>query len=221
MPKRIVFWGDSITDSLRDQKQEIDKCGYTRAMGSGYVRLIESALGLDYPQQYEVINRGISGNRIVDLYARIKADMINLKPDVISILIGINDVGHEYAHNNGVDAAKFEMVYDWMIQELKQALPNVQILIMEPFLLPGSSTITTEDRPDRWEFFSTETLLRQQAAKRIAEKHGLLFVPLQETFQQVDASTQTMGYWLGDGVHPNGCGHELIKRKWLEVFLGK
>ena len=218
MQKRIVFWGDSITDALRDRETKSDTSGYNRLTGSGYVRLIEAALGYDYPLQYEVLNKGISGNRIVDLYARIKADMINLKPDVISILIGINDVWHEAINQNGVDADKFEMVYDLIIQELRQALPNVKIMVLEPFVLPGSSTISTENAPNRWEFFSSETRLRQIAAKRIAQKHNLMFVPLQEVFEKADSQTQSMGYWLGDGVHPNGAGHELIKRKWLEAF---
>ena len=219
MAKRIVFWGDSITDSIRDQKDEKELGGYSRALGSGYVRLIDAHLGYEYPLEYEVINRGISGNRIVDLYARIKADLINLKPDVVSILIGVNDVGHEYALNNGVDVDKFELVYDLMIQEIKTALPDVQILILEPFVLPGSSTVTTEDKPNRWEFFSSETKLRQEAAKRIAVKHGLIFVPLQDAFTKANGKIGQMGYWLGDGVHPHGGGHELIKRKWLEAFL--
>jgi len=218
MQKRIVFWGDSITDALRDKVTKSDTSGYNLLTGSGYVRLIESALGYDYPMQYEVLNKGISGNRIVDLYARIKADMINLKPDVISILIGINDVWHEACNQNGVDAGKFEMVYDLIVQEILQALPDVKIMILEPFVLPGSSTIPNEEYPNRWEYFLTETRLRQAAAKRIAEKHNLAFVPLQEAFEQADRKTQTMGYWLGDGVHPNGAGHELIKRHWLEAF---
>lgn len=219
MAKRIVFWGDSITDSIRNQMDERELGGYSRALGSGYVRLIDAYLGFEYPQTYEVINRGISGNRIVDLFARIKADLINLKPDVVSILIGINDVCHEYASHNGVSADKFELVYDLIIQEIKTALPNVKILIMEPFVLPGSCTVTTEDKPNRWEFISFETKLRQDAARQIAQKHDLIFVPLQDAFSEANDRIGQMGYWLGDGVHPHGAGHELIKRKWLEAFL--
>ena len=147
MAKRIVFWGDSITDAGRDRSAETDKSGYNRYLGCGYAQLIQAALGYDFPDEYEVLNRGISGNRIVDLYARIKADLINLKPDVISILIGINDVWHEYAHQNGVDAEKFELVYDWIIQEIRESLPNAKILILEPFVLPGSATVSTEEAP--------------------------------------------------------------------------
>lgn len=218
MAKRIVFWGDSITDSMREQKHEADMSGYHRAQGCGYVRMIDGALGYEHPKEYEVINRGISGNRIVDLYARIKSDLINLKPDVVSILVGINGIWHERWFGNGVNAAKYEMLYDLIIQEIRQALPNVKIMILEPFVLPGSATMSTEEQPDRWEYFSSETKLRQEAAKRIAQKHGLLFVPLQDAFTKADEKTAQMGYWLADGVHPNGCGHELIKRCWLEAF---
>lgn len=219
MANRIVFWGDSITDAARNRDPVRDTSGYTRYTGCGYVRLIESALGCDFPEEYEVLNRGVSGNRIVDLYARIKADLINLKPDVISILIGINDVWHEYTHQNGVDAEKFELVYDWIIQEIQEALPDAKILLLEPFVLPGSATMATQELPDRWEFFSSETRLRASVTKRIAQKYGLTFIPLQEEFEQADGRTNVMGYWLGDGVHPMGAGHELIKRKWLEAFL--
>lgn len=218
MAKRIVFWGDSITDSMREQKHETDMTGYHRAQGCGYVRMIAGALGYDQPEEYEVINRGISGNRIVDLYARIKSDLINLKPDVISILVGINGIWHELWTQNGVDAAKYEMVYDLIIQEIRQALPDVKIMILEPFVLHGTATMNTEEIPDRWAIFQAETKLRQEAAKRIAQKYDLLFVPLQDAFNEANTKTQREDYWLGDGVHPNAPGHELIKRQWLKAF---
>ena len=219
MKKKIVFWGDSITDSLRERTLENENRGHVRALGSGYVRLIEASLSLDYPVQYEIWNRGISGDRIVDLFARIKRDVINLQPDIVSIFIGINDVGHEYAHQNGVDAEKFARVYDRIIVELKEALPGVKIMLMEPFVLPGSSTVTTEQRPGRWEFFSRETCLRQNVVRDIAWKHDLVFVPLQEAFSTAAGKCKTEDYWVGDGIHPNAGGHELIKRKWLESFM--
>ena len=166
---------------------------------------------------YQCLNRGISGNRIVDLYARIKSDMINLKPDYMSILIGINDVWHEYTVQNGVDAEKFEMVYGLLIEELKKAIPELKIMIMEPFVLHGSATNTNEANPGRWEFFAPQCALRAQAAKRIAEKYDLPFLPLQELLDRVSADTPE-GYWLYDGVHPSPAGHELIKRQWLKAF---
>lgn len=210
MEKIILFQGDSITDCGR-------KADFGRNLGHGYATLVGAALGAAEPYQYRIVNRGIGGNRIVDLYARMKVDMINLKPDYMSILIGINDVWHELDSKNGVDAAKFEMVYDLMVSELKAALPDLKIMILEPFVLPGSGT-TSEETPERYPEFRSETLLRAQAAKRIAEKHGLVFVPLQEVFDKANADAPTPDYWLVDGVHPTAAGHELIKQAWLKGF---
>ena len=210
MEKIILFQGDSITDCGR-------KADFGRNLGHGYATLVGAALGAAEPYQYRIVNRGIGGNRIVDLYARMKVDMINLKPDYMSILIGINDVWHELDSKNGVDAAKFEMVYDLMVSELKAALPDLKIMILEPFVLPGSGT-TSGETPERYPEFRSEPLLRAQAAKRIAEKHGLVFVPLQEVFDKANADAPTPDYWLVDGVHPTAAGHELIKQAWLKGF---
>ena len=211
MEKKIVlFQGDSITDCGRDKDKQTHN-------GRGYAHLVAAHLNCNEPYAYNCINRGISGNRVVDLYARIKIDMINLKPDYMSILIGINDVWHEYTRKNGVDAEKFEMVYGLMIEELQKALPNLKIMILEPFVLPGSATNTDEEHPGRWEHFSSECVLRQKAAKRIAEKYGLVFVPLQDLLNKVNADAPE-DYWLMDGVHPTPAGHELIKQEWLKAF---
>ena len=208
--EKILFMGDSITDASRDRTNDA-------YMGCGYATMAAGALGCEEPFAYEFVNRGISGNRIVDLHARIRKDMIHLKPDYISILIGINDVWHEYTQQNGVSAEKFEVLYDMMIQELQRDIPGVKIMILEPFVLPGTKTRTEEDTPGRWEHFSTETPLRAAAAKRIAEKYNLVFVPLQEKFDAVNVNAPD-GYWLVDGVHPSAAGHMLIKEAWLEGF---
>lgn len=209
--KIIVFQGDSITDADRSRT-------YDTNLGRGYPALTAAHLNATVPYTYKSYNRGISGNRIVDLYARIKSDMINLKPDYMSILIGINDVWHELIDGNGVSAEKFEKIYCMLIEELKQALPNLKIMILEPFVLPGSATVANENEPDRWNYFSSETALRAAAAKRVAQKYDLMFVPLQERFNKANAAAPQMGYWLGDGVHPTLAGHELLKQAWLEAF---
>ena len=209
--KIILFQGDSITDCGRNREQPA-------SMGTGYGFLVKAALGSAEPYAYNFYNMGISGNRVVDVYARIKKDIINLKPDYMSILIGINDVWHEYTRKNGVEAPKFEKIYDMLITEIREALPNIKIMILEPFVLPGSATMNTEEHPSRWDFFCAETALRRVAAKRVADKHNLMFVPLQEIFDKANADAPAMGYWLSDGVHPTPCGHELIKNAWLEAF---
>ena len=110
--KTILFQGDSITDCGRNREQ-------LEGTGTGYPLLVKAQLGFENPGEYTFINKGISGNRIVDLYARIKADIINLKPDYISFLIGVNDVWHEFGGRNGVAAEKFEKIYTMLIEEIK------------------------------------------------------------------------------------------------------
>ena len=210
MSKRILFQGDSITDALRSRESDLYP-------GNGYPTLVKARLGYEHPGEYEFFNRGISGNRIVDLYARIKKDLINLKPDVLSILIGVNDVWHEVEIENGVDAVKFERIFDMLLTEVEEALPGIRILILEPFVLHGSATEAIEEKPQRWEYFRDETPLRAAAAKRVAEKHGAVWVPLQERFDEA-CRLAPAEYWLWDGVHPTQMGHELIARAWLEAF---
>ena len=210
MSKRILFQGDSITDALRSREHDF-------FLGNGYPTLVSARLGFEDPGKYTFLNRGVSGNRVVDLYARIKIDLINLKPDVLSILIGVNDVWHEEEIKNGVDAAKFERIYDLLLDEVQEALPGVQLIILEPFVLPGSATGNTPEHPTRWEYFRDETPLRAAAAKRAAERHGATFVPLQHLFDEACKLAEP-AYWLRDGVHPTAMGHELIAREWMKAF---
>ena len=195
--KTILFQGDSITDAGRSREDD----SFT---GVGYPTLVKSELSFEYPNQYVWYNRGISGNRVVDLYARIKADIINLKPDVMSILIGVNDVWHEFDNENGVDAEKYFKVYSMLIEEIKDALPSAQIMILEPFVLKASATEKC------WEQFQSEVKKRAVKAKEIAEKYDLLFVPLQDKFDEA-LQLAPADYWIADGVHPTAAGHELIK----------
>lgn len=202
--KTILFQGDSITDAGRSR--EDDSC-----FGWGYPLRVKEELEFEYPNTYAIYNRGISGNRVVDLYARLKSDILNLKPDYMSILIGVNDVWHEFEAQNGVDAEKYFKVYSMLIEEIEEALPEIKIMILEPFTLKG----TGNER--YFEEFRDEVAKRAEKAKEIAEKYDLSFVPLQEKFDEA-AKLAPNNYWLADGVHPTTAGHELIKREWMKAF---
>ena len=144
MPKLILFQGDSITDCGRNREDNT-------STGVGYVHMVKGQLGYEHPGKYEFINRGNGGNQIVDVYARIKKDIINLKPDYMSLLIGVNSVGQELGgRRSGLSAEKFEKIYDMLIGEILEALPNVKIMILEPFVLEASATTATEAEPERW-----------------------------------------------------------------------
>lgn len=197
--KTILFQGDSITDAGRSRDNDNDR-------GTGYPTLVSAELGFKYPNEYKFINRGISGNRIVDLYARIKRDFINLKPEYLTILIGINDVWHEINDKNGVDNKKFFKVYCDLIEEIRSMLPDIKIFILEPFVLKASATEKS------WSIFRRETEMRAESAKAVAEKYGLTFIPLQEKFDEAEKKAEA-SYWLGDGVHPTAAGHELIAKE--------
>lgn len=210
MLKRILFQGDSITD-----------CGRNRSdfygVGSGYPALVKASLGMDCPNAYEFINRGVSGNRIVDLYARIKADFINLKPDYASIYIGVNDTWHEIGSQNGVDTPKFEKIYTMLIDEVQAACPGIKLMIIAPYVLEGPATCNTEEVPDRLERFQKDVAEKAAVAKKIAEKYALPLIELQPAFDDACRKAPAV-YWTADGVHPTFCGHEIIKRLWIETF---
>jgi len=203
--KKILFMGDSITDCMRTSIAQGTN------LGMGYPRLVSCELSYNYPQQYEFVNRGISGNRIVDLIQRVKKDAINLSPDYMSILIGVNDVWHEVNYQNGVDTKRFELFYNLYIEQIKEALPDIKIMILEPFILKASAT------EENFDAFKDEVLEKAAAAKRVAEKNGLKFIPLQNLFDEALKSAPE-SYWLSDGVHPSPAGHELIKNEWLKAF---
>ncbi len=205
--KTILFQGDSITDAGRNRDNDNE-------LGIGYPLLVSADLGFKYPEEFNFINKGISGNRIVDLDARIKRDIINIRPDYLTILIGINDVWHEINDRNGIDNKKFFRVYSAIIEEIKARLPELKIFILEPFVLRASAT------DDDWGVFRRETEMRAESAKAIAEKYGLTFIPLQEKFDEL-AKKAEASYWLSDGVHPTSAGHRMIADEVVKALEGE
>ncbi len=202
--KNILFQGDSITDAGRPRDNDA-------TYGAGYPALVSAELLSSEPGEYTCRNRGISGNRIVDVYARIKADIINLSPDVMSILIGINDIWHEINWKNGVAPDKFYKIYTMLIEEVKAALPNIKIMILEPFVLEGPAT------SEHFAEFKSGCAEMAVRAKQVAEENGLVFVPLQCVFDKACEKAEPT-YWLRDGVHPTTAGHALIKNEWLKAY---
>lgn len=202
---KILFYGDSITDAGRDRNPGANISSY----GFGYVIHVAGKLAERDPNKYEIINTGISGNRIVDLYSRIKADLWNREPDVISILIGINDIWHELSYKNGVEPERFEKVYRMLLEDTMKKLPKTKIIICEPFYLPGTAT----DGHD--EFKMTPEYAR--IAKKLADELGLYFLPLQSVLEEA-AKKSSNQLVLSDGVHPNLYGTVVIANEWMKLF---
>ena len=162
------------------------------------------------PEKYEIVNRGISGNRVVDLYARIKVDCWNHNPDVLSILIGVNDVWHEVSHQNGVELDRFENIYRIMLKETKERFPNIKLMILEPFVLCGTATEASFEKfKDVYKYAAV--------AKKLAEEFDAKFIPLQKMFDE-EAEKHGVATCLTDGVHPNAYGARLIAKEWIKAF---
>lgn len=211
--KTILFQGDSITDAGRNRED-----GLTSSLGFGYPQLVSGYLGFENPGEYKFFNRGISGDRVASLYARVYRDTLNLNPDYMSILIGINDVWHNLERvKSGQAMARFEKAYDLLIEEIKADSPETRIMLLEPFVLEGSATCNTEEKPDRLEIFRTGAKMASDITKKLAEKHGLVFLPLQDKFDRLSEKMPARDILI-DGVHPTAVGHEVIKRAWLEGF---
>lgn len=204
--KKLLFQGDSITDCGR-AREEMEDTRHT-FLGSGYPALLAAKLYGEQPEKdWRIFNRGISGNRVVDLYARWKIDALNLRPDILSILIGVNDTWHEAHYGNGVELPRYEEFLRRLVTWTKEVLPEVKIILMEPFVLPFGHV--QEDWPE-------EIARRGEVVRKAAADLGAVFVPLQANFTEA-AKKFGMEYWLRDGVHPTYAGHQLIASEWMKA----
>jgi len=206
----ILFQGDSISDINRHV--DVKDANHNRVMGIGFCNYIGARLLRERPADgLKFYNRAIGGNRIVDLYARWRADAINLKPDLISILIGINDTWHRFSKQNGVEPERYETVYRMLLEYTKQQLPEVQLVLCEPFLFQCG--VVTEEWMD-------EMRQRQRSVKKLADEFGARFVPFQSALDKALEYAPPQ-YWVGDGVHPTMAGHWILAECWYESVIGK
>lgn len=202
----ILFQGDSITDGNWGRNEDPN-----HFLGHGYVYITAGRLGVECAQnQPRFINRGISGHRVSDLYARWNEDAFSLKPDLISILIGVNDAASIISGNPGGVTDRFERIYNQLLAETKEVLPDAGLVLCEPFVL---RTAATEDNWTSWKLKMNEY---QGIVRELADKYETLFVPLQHLFHEA-ADQITPEYWLWDGIHPTAAGHHLISNEWLKV----
>ena len=206
IPKIWLFQGDSITDGGRSTNYD-----WNHVYGQDYAYLITSRVNYEYPENdYKIFNRGISGNTVNDLTARWQKDTLDIKPDLLSILIGINDVFALVVRGEKVTADDFGNSYDALLSQTVQALPEVKLVICEPFILPVGMI---NKNLNTW---TAEVQKRQAIAKELAAKHNAVYVKLQNVFNKA-ASKTSPEHWIWDGIHPMPAGHELIAREWLNT----
>ena len=199
----VLFQGDSITDAGRDRS--VTDPNSARALGSGYPLLVAAAALAAHPDRgLRFYNRGISGNKVPDLAARWAADTVALAPDVLSILIGVNDFWHTLSSGYTGTVEDYEHQYTALLDDTRRALPRTRLIVLEPFVLRSGAV------DDRW---FPEFDQRRAAAERVAQRAGAAFVPLQRVFNDL-ARRSTPQYWAADGVHPTPAGHAAIAEQW-------
>lgn len=202
----VLFQGDSITDGNRDRGQDLN-----HVLGHGYAYIIAGALGGKYPEQnYSFLNRGVSGDRVSDLYGRWNEDAISLEPEVLSILIGVNDAWRIMNEEPSGATDRFQRAYVHLLTETAEVLPKTRLVLCEPFILPAGATA------DKWEEWRTLLANYQKVTRELADQFNAVFVPLQDVFDEA-AKQKEPAYWLWDGVHPTAAGHYLIAERWMSV----
>ncbi|MFW5698552.1 MAG: SGNH/GDSL hydrolase family protein [Planctomycetota bacterium] len=205
----ILFQGDSITDCGRARDNE--RANHVHALGRGYAGTIAGYLLCDHPAAgWQFHNRGISGHRVTDLYARWRKDCIHLCPALVSILVGINDVGHGLGRDDGVEPERFATIYRLLLTYTRECLPTVQFVLCEPFAL------LTGNVDERWLPLVEQ---RQAIVRELATEFDATLVPFGTMFAQA-LERAPAAFWADDGVHPTPAGHELMARTWLAHTIG-
>ena len=205
----ILFQGDSITDASRSREAQASETPNNQAgLGAGYAWLAAVDLLVARPlDNLQVFNRGISGNKVFQLADRWKTDCLELKPDVVSILVGVNDIWHTFSLGYDGTVEKYENDYLALLEQTKKMLPSVKLIVCEPFVLRCGAVT------DKWfpEFDNYRA-----AAKRVAQKHGAVFVAFQSMFDEA-IKYAPPAYWAADGVHPTASGAALMAHYWLRT----
>ncbi|MDE7438977.1 MAG: GDSL family lipase [Clostridia bacterium] len=188
---KIIFFGDSITDCDRDRNDET-------SLGNGYVKILADKLRPIYPDtDIELINKGISGNEVSDLLARVQTDVIAHKPDAVVIMIGINNIIHKFTGGKELNFKQFEKDLTELLTVLKKA--GITVIFLEPFLLPAP------DKRRMRKLFDDELKIIDRVASSLADE----FVAYDEMFNGLALSIPYTEYSL-DGVHPTHRGSRLI-----------
>jgi lysophospholipase L1-like esterase len=204
---KVLFQGDSITDGGRGRNLD-----WNHVLGQDYAYLIASRLWYDnIDKQLQFFNRGISGNRVTDLLNRWEKDALEIKPDILNILVGVNDSLAAISGDKSFTIATYETDYRHLLNITQKALPGTKIVICEPFILPVGKV------KEHWQDWQKEVKPRQEVARKLAKEFDAVFIPLQDHFSQA-LQKAPADYWIWDGVHPMPAGHEMIARVWIKAI---
>ncbi len=201
----ILFQGDSITDASRNRDAAVpnDIAG----MGRGYAMIAASVLLNKFADKnLKIYNKGISGNKVPQLDERWQADCLDLKPNILSILIGVNDYWHKRNGKYEGSAQAYGDQYRKLLDRTLQALPGVQLIIGEPFAVKNVKHVD-----DSW---FPEFAQYQQVSRDIAKEYKAAFIPYQSIFDEAE-KRNSGAYWTSDGVHTSLAGANLMAESWL------
>jgi len=203
----ILFQGDSITDSGR--KKDASEPNATSALGSGYAMLAGGKLLEEFAgKNLKIYNKGISGNKVFQLADRWEADCLALKPNVLSILIGVNDFWHKKNGKYDGTVEVYRDDYMALLERTKKALPDVKLIIGEPFAISGTKAVDESWFPEFDGY--------RKAAREVADQFDAAFIPYQQIFTEAEQRAPG-AYWAPDGVHPSLAGAELMAQTWLKM----
>jgi lysophospholipase L1-like esterase len=206
----ILFQGDSITDAHRKVSDTAPNS--PAALGTSYPFLAAAELLLDHPgDNLHIYNRGVSGNKVYQLAERWQADCLDIKPTVLSILVGVNDFWHTLVNGYTGTLKTYKDDYKALLDRTKQQLPDVKLIIGEPYAVNGVKSVD-----DKWYPVFNDY---RQAARDIASSFGAVFIPYQEVFDKAQKSAPG-SYWTIDGVHPSLAGAKLMAQAWLQAVKG-
>ena len=199
---KILFQGDSITDAHR--WQDLDK------LGNGYVKFATELIRHEFHDvDFEFVNLGISGNQTKDLVARLDSDFIDINPDIVSIMIGINDVWHHAGDKSWIPNEIFEENYRQILTAIKEKT-NAKILMIEPFLIP------VEDKL----FFREDLDPKIQIIRKLAREFADVYLPTDGLFAAAYLSVDDPAEFAADGVHPTELGARFIAEYYSDAISG-
>ncbi len=207
----ILFQGDSITDAGRNR--EAKDPNIQNALGGGYAFLAAAELLNTFPtKNLKIFNKGISGNKVYQLSDRWQTDCLDLYPSVLSILIGVNDYWHKHNGNYDGTVEIYEKDLRALLKRTKDALPEVKLVICEPFAVLGCKAVDGTWFP---EFDSYRA-----SARKLSGEFDAIFIPYHDIFIKASKIAPPT-YWTGDGVHPSVAGAKLMAEVWMKYVFGK
>lgn len=209
---KILFQGDSITDDYRTAAiQDLRFFNGGEDLGVGYPKMVEAFMAAQYPElELHFFNRAISGNRTSDLLARWQEDCLAINPDILVLLVGINDVWRKFDCNDPTPTEQFAQNYESLLRQAVEKNPEMKIIIIEPSYLNEPSQFTTD--------FRNELIDKIEAVRLLAKKYNAYYVPLDGILCAISMQTSQRKWVFDDGVHLTNCGHGVLAKEVIKIL---